>query len=223
MSGKPTIHDVLRLSGELERELMEARSARLRTRRGSGRVHTRHVFPPNSRVVIADYGATISEGYLAVPFDISSSGMGLLHGRYIHPGSRCRVMLRRRDGEACALVARVVRCSLLRGRAHEVGLLFEEPVDPAGFVELDELVSEAESDRPLIDAVIGLMQRAESGAELTALRIAARQLLSLIDERLEEIAETNPAQPDAAPPPQQQAVPEPTGDDAAPGETGMAA
>lgn len=65
----------------------------------------------------------------AYPVDLSASGMCLLTDRFVHKGTACALTLSLRDGELISLNAKVVRCELLQGRAHEVGLEFHEPMD----------------------------------------------------------------------------------------------
>ena len=71
------------------------------------------------------------------PRDLSSTGMGMLHGTFLHPGTRCCVGLRRLDGSAASIRAEIVRCSLVKAGVYEVGLIFEDRVDPMSFVASD--------------------------------------------------------------------------------------
>jgi CheY-like chemotaxis protein len=69
--------------------------------------------------------------------DLSETGMAVLHGGFLYPGSECQVVLRRHDGAEETLIAQVVRCRHITGRIHEVGLRFRTTVNPTAFVKLD--------------------------------------------------------------------------------------
>jgi len=71
--------------------------------------------------------------------NLSSKGVGLLHSAYVHPGTRCRVGLPvpGEGGETRMVAGSVVRCQHESGIVHEVGVLFDEPVNCKEFLEQD--------------------------------------------------------------------------------------
>lgn len=71
--------------------------------------------------------------------NLSNSGAGFLHSRYIHPGTGCFVLLPRRDGRAVKIHARVVRCQHRSGIVHEVGVKFDDAIDVRDFVAMDPM------------------------------------------------------------------------------------
>jgi len=73
--------------------------------------------------------------HLVATRNLSSSGIGIVHGGYVHPGTRCTISLRARTGEARSLNGKVVKCQVMSGRLHDVGILFATEVNPMEFVE----------------------------------------------------------------------------------------
>lgn len=67
----------------------------------------------------------------AAPRNLSREGIGLLTGRFVYPGTPCRVGLRSLYGQDDASRGRVVRCRYLVGSPslHEVGIRFNRPID----------------------------------------------------------------------------------------------
>lgn len=63
------------------------------------------------------------------PIDISSTGMCLLIGLYVHRGSKCVITFNLPDGELIPVEGKVIRSGLLQGRAHEMAISLEEPFD----------------------------------------------------------------------------------------------
>lgn len=61
--------------------------------------------------------------------DISSCGIGFLHGSFIYPQTPCTIVLPTANGELMAIRGKAVRCRLLKGKLHEVGIEFHEPID----------------------------------------------------------------------------------------------
>ncbi len=71
--------------------------------------------------------------YRIRPRDLSELGMGFLHGNFIYPQSRCRFELIDMEGNACPIAGRIARCEHLSGRVHDVGVEFDQPLEPARF------------------------------------------------------------------------------------------
>ena len=69
---------------------------------------------------------------LAPTRDISQGGLCFLHGAFLEPGTQCQVVLKTKGDQKWTVhEARVVRCRHLEGLMHEVGLQFEQEIDPA--------------------------------------------------------------------------------------------
>ncbi|MEW6199396.1 MAG: hypothetical protein AB1601_12135 [Planctomycetota bacterium] len=84
-------------------------------------------------IVLRQPGGSV--GSLAVkPHDLGPGGLSFLHGTFVHTRSVCEVTLRTVDQRDVAVAGRVVRCRLIRGRVHEVGVAFYRPIDVRRFV-----------------------------------------------------------------------------------------
>jgi FixJ family two-component response regulator len=66
--------------------------------------------------------------------NLSSGGIGLLHNSYVYPDTMCTVWLPHPKKRTVAVQGRVVRCQHVRGKVHEIGVQFEEPLDPREFI-----------------------------------------------------------------------------------------
>ena len=78
-----------------------------------------------------------SRSISAVGRNLSSSGMGLLAGQFIYPGTRSTVQLSTLHGGEQVIPGRVVRCRYLvkSGMLYDVGLEFDRAIDVALFAE----------------------------------------------------------------------------------------
>jgi len=71
-----------------------------------------------------------------VPFlvpgrNISSAGLSFLHGGFVHPGTRCLVQLITSSGVWTNVGGTAMRCQLIEGNVHEVGVRLDKEIDPA--------------------------------------------------------------------------------------------
>jgi CheY-like chemotaxis protein len=71
--------------------------------------------------------------------NISRGGMAALHNSYLHPGTRCKVLLPHPEETQRILEGTVVRCTHRSGVIHELGIAFKEPIDPRDYVRPDPL------------------------------------------------------------------------------------
>lgn len=69
--------------------------------------------------------------YVVPSRNLSSTGMSFLHGGFVHKGTRCLVQLITSYGTWTNVMAAVVRCRYLEGNVHEVGVRFDQEVNPA--------------------------------------------------------------------------------------------
>jgi hypothetical protein len=100
------------------------------------RLDKRHTYFVREGLVLEVEGATAR--FIVRPRDVSASGIGFLHGSFLHPGRACVVALRTIDGEGVLVSGRVVRCRCVRGRIHDVGMHFDKPIDLDNFVGVRE-------------------------------------------------------------------------------------
>lgn len=70
--------------------------------------------------------------------NISAGGIAFLHGGFLHPRSRCRMVLNRLDGQREVVAGSVVNCRHVSGAAHEISVRFDHRIDPTNFVCIDQ-------------------------------------------------------------------------------------
>ncbi len=80
--------------------------------------------------------------------NLSSGGVGFLHGAFLHPGSICQLELVTASGQVEHIAGKVVSCRHVEGTVHEVGVQFEQRLDPKRFVS-----SEADDQRAGLDSM----------------------------------------------------------------------
>jgi hypothetical protein len=78
--------------------------------------------------------------YLVVTRNISRRGAGVLHGKFLHRETRIILRLPRLDGTAALVHGRVRQCRYVRGRIHEIGIEFDQPV------ELEQFITSAQQE-----------------------------------------------------------------------------
>jgi CheY-like chemotaxis protein len=71
--------------------------------------------------------------------NISRGGLSALHNTYLHPGTRCRMLLPHPQAGQKAVDGLLVRCIHRSGVIHELGISFQEPIDVREFVTPDPL------------------------------------------------------------------------------------
>lgn len=81
-------------------------------------------------------GANTTLNY--VPRNLSREGIGVLHSSFVYPGTRCTVYLPHSTRGEVPVVGTVVRCRHFRGKVHELGVKFDQPIDVREFVGPDE-------------------------------------------------------------------------------------
>jgi len=69
--------------------------------------------------------------------NLSKGGIGLLHSAFVYPDTLCVVSLPSLEGGTLQLTGKITRCLHLRGVVHELGVKFDEEIDPRRVVEPD--------------------------------------------------------------------------------------
>lgn len=105
-------------------DLDRRQNERAKSRRGTGRVKYR--IPS---VVVRPDRSDKDIAFIVSTRNISTGGMSILHGQMMYTGNACRVDLATRNGEWITVKATVAHCRLIRGMLHEVGLMFDAPID----------------------------------------------------------------------------------------------
>lgn len=143
MSDAP--QDTLRLNDAQVREVMD-----LLDKRGSRdtgamkRFNRRFGYGASASVIVElEQPSGDTTTYKVVAHDLSSTGVGFLHGVYVHTGVVCTVELVALDRERIRVPGTVVRCELVKGRVHFVGVRFDQSIDLSMFVCADDDAVEA--------------------------------------------------------------------------------
>ena len=71
--------------------------------------------------------------------NISRGGMCILHSAFLHPGTPCEIILKVPGGKEQSIPGIVRRCSHVMGRAHEIGIEFNEQISTKDLLGLDPL------------------------------------------------------------------------------------
>ena len=146
--------DTLRISKRQWRDLLkqidtQATSpfARQEASDNNKRVSKRHAYNTilGLMIQVVHPGGT-SSYYLAKPRNLSTTGISFLHGTYLHPGTTTVIQLITLEKETVQIPGVVVRCRHVSGKAHEVGVKFDQQINPADFTARAVGENEPEDD-----------------------------------------------------------------------------
>lgn len=68
--------------------------------------------------------------------NLSRWGAALVHGRYLHVGSRCELEIQSNSGSWHKIMGEVRHIRHIQGTIHELGIAFEDPIDLSEFASL---------------------------------------------------------------------------------------
>lgn len=130
-----SLHDLASLLNHLDASEAEATSgSRAAKRQYKRRSHRVASLP----VEITPRGGP-SVRLLMVCRNLSSGGASLLHNSFLHAGTRLALTLRHLNRGSVTVHGKVAHCDHVRGMVHQVGVRFEQIVNIADYVKLDEL------------------------------------------------------------------------------------
>ena len=135
-----TPQDTLRLNEQQIREMIELLDKRGAREAGVVKRFNRRFGYGASAAVIVELQQPTGDSltYRVVAHDLSSTGVGFLHGVFVHSGVPCTVELIALDRERIRVPGTVVRCELVKGRVHFVGVRFDQSIDLSMFVCADD-------------------------------------------------------------------------------------
>ncbi|MCP3902641.1 MAG: response regulator [Planctomycetes bacterium] len=96
-----------------------------------GRIAERFEFPVADIPIKVEHPDGGTASFLVFGRNISRSGMSVLHGGYLHPGSTCHIVLARVKEGPLVVRGEVRHCRLFAGSCHELGIRFEREIDPS--------------------------------------------------------------------------------------------
>jgi PilZ domain len=108
----------------------------------------RHQLRSLQDVTLRIISGTQDQEYVALIYDLSSHGIGLVHGAVVHSQTPVTVTLRTHDAERICLTGVIVRCTHVKSRAHLLGVRFDQPIAVDDFVNSLCLKSGSGQDRP---------------------------------------------------------------------------
>lgn len=71
--------------------------------------------------------------------NLSRTGLGFLHSSYVHVGTRVVLTLAHNAAAPARVAAKVMRCRHVTKNVHDVGVMFDEPINVRDFMALDPL------------------------------------------------------------------------------------
>ena len=128
--------ETIRLSDRDKKRLIEKINGRLRPPpQGADRRRLRvDIEATNILLTVWNDSDESNVVFLAVPRNLSTHGMSLIHGQFIHPGSQCRAKLPTLTGEE-EVLGKVLSCRVVAGVIHEVCIVFDDPIDLSNYTD----------------------------------------------------------------------------------------
>lgn len=135
MAQREQVFDTLRLSSkELTRIVEELESRANNVQAGVHRSSRRWAMQSQKVIVTLVGPGNQRMHFLVAPRNLSQGGMAFLSGNYLHVGSQCFMTLRSVEGKGVVIPAKVRRCQHLENRLHDVGVEFDQRIDPRNFM-----------------------------------------------------------------------------------------
>lgn len=89
--------------------------------------------------------------------NLSRGGIAVLHSSFVHPGSRCAVVLQHKLDGMVVVEGEVARCQHRKGMVHELGIKFREPVNPRDFIDMETLGEQFSIERVDAEQLEGVL------------------------------------------------------------------
>ncbi|MGP1346772.1 MAG: response regulator [Phycisphaerales bacterium] len=135
MDRSDQVFNTLRLSSrDIQRVLEDLERRSLNDQAGIHRESRRWIMRTQRVIVTVVREMNQRMHFVVAPRNLSRGGMAFLSGNYLHVGSKCFVTLRSFRGKGMVVPATVRRCQHLAGRLHDVGVEFDDRVDPQNFL-----------------------------------------------------------------------------------------
>jgi CheY-like chemotaxis protein len=163
-------HDCVRLSESERSEVLRRLESNTDLQAQAKRRDARHEYRGhNVHLDLHTDGGRVAR-FLTFSRDLSASGLSLIHGGFVYPGTICQVTLTTLEGDTETIEGVVKRCDYVKGMLHELGIRFDRRIDPKQFAAS---AGEALSERTM-EALAARDERIlfldDSEAELTLFR-----------------------------------------------------
>lgn len=136
--------DILRLKLKEVWDLLAIRAQNSADDYQERRQSIRHRMPVNAHIILGMDEVMSKPKFLTYPIDLSSGGVGLLHGKFEYNDTRCTVVIPTLEGDLIKHNAQIVRCHHNQKNVHDVGLKFDTPIQIEHYIEntgKDEVLS----------------------------------------------------------------------------------
>lgn len=134
--------DALRLSEQQRLAILNKMKRRVQAyNRHDCRTSDRKPFYIDGVVVEMHHPGGSRVRYRVQTVNLSAQGVGFLHGSFCYTGTPAYLTLESRGQTRIKLQGKVVRCQLVEGHVHEIGVMFNNPIDMGDF--LDDCTGEA--------------------------------------------------------------------------------
>jgi hypothetical protein len=134
-SSTTMVLDSLRLNDRQAQAILQQMNQAAQDSSAEVRENRRIATEGNATVVVELLGFGNSPtAFLVRPRNISTGGIGFIHGAFVYNGTPCAVTMRALDGRTVRLLGKTVRCRHIAGRVHEVGVALEQPIVLSEFV-----------------------------------------------------------------------------------------
>lgn len=104
------------------------------------REHVRWAFRKTSVGLTLEQPGGSRQTVIVATRNLSKRGMSVLHSAYVYTGTKCEVSFEVAGREAVRIPGTVRRCEHVGGRAHEVGIQFDEEVSMRDLLGLDPML-----------------------------------------------------------------------------------
>ena len=131
--------NTLRLGQHELHKLLEQIEHNLKEVKHPDREFVRWPYRLNSIELVLEYTSGVKTTIHVATRNISHGGICILHCAYIHNDMACEVLLNLDGQKQQSVRGRVVRCTHVGGRVHEVGIQFEEQISTKNLLGLDPL------------------------------------------------------------------------------------
>ncbi len=207
---QPEIKQTIRMQGKYVETLLAEMNTQISGVDSVQRITKRWVMQAQKIVMtmVGEHGDRAH--YVTIPRNISTHGISVLHGGFMHTGRKCIISIRSVNGKAESVSGEIVRCRHVRGGVHEIGIRFENAVNPREFfvdtgddylfdaehVDASELngrvllVCDSDADKKLIEHLFSeseiqftFAEDAASGLE----QLSAEPDLAFVDDALKDM------------------------------------
>ncbi len=127
--------ETIRINDRENRRIVDEIRARRSESKGPARGIRVNYANTSVTVTITNPGGNTAN-YTVIAKNLSRRGIGFFHGRFIYPDSPCKVVIPTLDDESITMEGKIARCQHVTGTIHEVGVIFDSPLDLTLFTQM---------------------------------------------------------------------------------------